>query len=145
MKFIGELNMANCVPKSPHTTLSMGVRRDQRAVCCVPRAARRPVALRRRPFHYANPRARHERAFAACRRCGRLPSAAWRRALRSGCDMLTAPLRSPLHFPRSPTADRSRDKSQGGNTALQDDMAIGYFTCYILASKNCEIISRHKG
>ncbi len=29
-------------------------------------------------------------------------------ALRSGCVPLNAPLRSPLHFPRAPTADRSR-------------------------------------
>jgi len=31
-------------------------------------------------------------------------------ALRSGCDSLNAALRSPLHFPRSPTADRSLAK-----------------------------------
>ena len=37
----------------------------------------------------------------------RLPSAARRRALRSGCDVLCASLRSPLHFPHA-TADRSR-------------------------------------
>jgi hypothetical protein len=37
-----------------------------------------------------------------------LPSAARRRALRSGFISLGASLRPPLHFPRLPTADRSR-------------------------------------
>ncbi len=36
---------------------SRQIRRDQRAVCFVPRTARRHFALRRRPFHFANPRA----------------------------------------------------------------------------------------
>ena len=47
------------------------------------------------------------RAEETTRRSGRLPSAAWRRALRPGCDPIGAPLRSPLHLPRSPTADGS--------------------------------------
>ena len=61
---------------------------------------------RPRPFHFANRalvtsgicNVPHERPASVC------GSAA---ALRSGCDSLCAPLRSPLHFPRSPTADRS--------------------------------------
>jgi hypothetical protein len=39
---------------------------------------------------------------------GELPSMARRRALRSGYDSLCAPLRPPLHLPRSPTTDRSQ-------------------------------------
>jgi len=41
---------------------------------------------------------------------------------RSGCDALNAPLRPPLHFPRSPTTDRSqtvRNRGQGDEFANQ--------------------------
>src|SRR6185437_15629312 len=56
--------------------------------------------------------ARSSRAYMAQgRRRGGLPSAARRRALRSGCDSLCASLRPPLHFPGSPTADRSNGDS----------------------------------
>ena len=48
------------------------------------------------------------------RKSGGLPSAARRRALRSGFVPLDAPLRSPLHFPRSPTADRSQSPNPLG-------------------------------
>ena len=68
-----------------------------------------PVALlpsRRRPFHSANPRARHERQWSG-RNSGGLPSAARRRALRSGCVSLCASLRLRSTVSRSPTADRS--------------------------------------
>jgi hypothetical protein len=82
--------------------------RDQRAVCFASRAARRPCPPSTTPVPLLKLRARHERASAKCRMSGGLPSAARRRALRSGCDSLNAPLHSPLHFPRSPTADRSQ-------------------------------------
>jgi hypothetical protein len=67
-----------------------------------------PVSPSTTPVPLRKPRARHERASAMCRRSGGLPSAARRRALRFGCVPLDASLRSPLHFPRSPTADRSQ-------------------------------------
>lgn len=47
--------------------LRFAFRRNQRAVCFVPQAARRPVPLRRRPLHSATPRARSERAFSMTR------------------------------------------------------------------------------
>jgi hypothetical protein len=53
--------------------------RDQRAVCCAPRAARRPVSLSTTPVPLRKPRARHERASAKCRISGGLPSAARQR------------------------------------------------------------------
>jgi hypothetical protein len=82
-------------------------RRDQRAVCFASRAARRPVPLSTMPAPLLKPRARHELAW--CRAAG---AAGFRLrlgggTLRSGCDSLDATLRPPLHFPRSPTADRS--------------------------------------
>ncbi len=40
------------------------VRRDERAVCCASRAARRPVPLSTTPAPLHKPRARHERAIA---------------------------------------------------------------------------------
>ena len=43
-------------------------RRDQRAVCCAPRAARRPVPLSTTPAPLRKPRARHELAW--CRAAG---------------------------------------------------------------------------
>jgi len=67
-----------------------------------------PVPLSTTPAPLLKPRPRHERASATSHKSGGLPSAARRRALRSGCDSLGASLRLPLHFPRSPTADRSR-------------------------------------
>ena len=74
--------------------------RDQRAVCYAPRATRRPSALRRRPFHFANPRARHERIFTKA-----ASAAGLRLRLGGGVALrLRFALRfSPLHFPRSPT------------------------------------------
>ena len=71
-----------------------------------------PVALppRPRPVHFAN-RALVTSFTSSSRISGGLPSVARRRALRSGCDSLGATLRPPLHFPRSPTADRSCRKS----------------------------------
>ena len=63
------------------------------------------------PLDDARSASQTARSSRACmvqgRRSGGLPSAARRRALRSGCDSLGAPLCSPLHLPRSPTADRS--------------------------------------
>ena len=44
---------------------SIMMRRDQRAVCFAPRAARRPVPLSTTPVPLRKPRARHERAFGA--------------------------------------------------------------------------------
>lgn len=66
-----------------------------------------PSPSRRRPLHFTN-RALVTSWHSAGRRRGRLPSAARRRALRSGCDALGASRRPPLHFPRSPNADRSQ-------------------------------------
>lgn len=82
-------------------------RRDQRAVCCASRSSRRPLALRRRPFHFANPRARHERAFAGRHTRGGFRLRLGGGALRSGYVALGTTLRPALHFPRSPTTDRS--------------------------------------
>jgi len=50
------------------------------------------------------PRARHERAFVGCRKCGGLPSAARRRdvSLRLQCAILSTPPSAPL----SPLTDR---------------------------------------
>ena len=81
-----------------------------------------PVPLSTTPVPLRKARARHERASAMGRKSGGLPSAARRRALRSGCDSLNASLRPPLHFPRSPTADRSqiiRIRGQGAEFANQ--------------------------
>ena len=80
-------------------------RRDQRADCFVSRAAGRSYASRPRPFHFAKPRARHERqlCWPQQRRASVCGSAA---ALRSGFVPAVSP--SALHFFRSPTADRSR-------------------------------------
>ena len=87
------------------------IRRDQRAVCFAARAVRRPCP----PFDDARSASQIARSSRACmvqdRRSGGLPSAARRRALRSGYDSLNASLRSPLHFFRSPTTDRSQTKS----------------------------------
>ena len=66
-----------------------------------------PSPSRRRPLHFTN-RALVTSWHSAGRRRGRLPSAARRRALRSGCDALGASRRPPLHFPRAPNADRSQ-------------------------------------
>ncbi len=88
---------------SPHHFL---IRRDQRAVYFAPRAARRPVALRRRPFHYANPRARHERQLHwPQQRRASVCGAAAGVALRLRFTTRFSP--PPLHFSRSPSADRS--------------------------------------
>src|SRR5207253_5288989 len=78
-------------------------RRDHRADCYAPRAAGRPFSLSTTPVPLRKPRARHELQSRVSRKSGgfRLRLAA---ALRSGCDLLSAPLRPPLHFPRSPTA-----------------------------------------
>ena len=64
-----------------------------------------PNPSRRRPFHSAKPRARHERqeCWPQQRQASVCGSAA---ALRSGCVPAVSP--SVLHFSRSPTADRSR-------------------------------------
>ena len=84
------------------------IRRDQRAVCLAARAVRRPCP----PLDDARSASQTARSSRACmvqdRRSGGLPSAARRRALRSGFVPLNAPLRLPLHLPRSPTADRSQ-------------------------------------
>jgi hypothetical protein len=70
------------------------------------------VGLATTPVPLLKPRARHDLAWAGGRRSGGLPSAARRRALRSGCDTLGANLRPPLHFSRSPTTDRSPSLNQ---------------------------------
>ena len=70
-----------------------------------------PFSLSTTPVPLHKPRARHERQSRVGpqrRRASVCGSAA---ALRSGCDLLCAPLRPPLHFPRSPTADRSVSSS----------------------------------
>jgi hypothetical protein len=54
------------------------IRRDQRTVSFASRAARRPVALRRRPFHFAN-RALVTSGIGNGRKSGGLPSADRRR------------------------------------------------------------------
>ena len=68
------------------------------------------------PLDDARSASQTARSSRACmvqgRKSGGLPSAARRRALRSGCVSLDAPLRPPLHLPRSPTTDRSLVKSQ---------------------------------
>jgi hypothetical protein len=74
---------------------------------CAARVAGRPVPLSTAPVPLRKPCARHRRASAICRKGDELPSSARRRALRSGCDPLCAPLRSPLYCHRSPPADRS--------------------------------------
>ncbi len=74
-------------------------RRDQRAVCCAPRTARCPVPLSTTPVPLRKPRARHERHSFATSQKRRLPSVARRRALRSVCVSLCAPLRLRSTFP----------------------------------------------
>jgi len=78
-------------------------RRDQRAVCCAARAARRSVCL----LDDARSTSQTARSSRACmvqgRKSGGLPSAARRRALRSGFVPLNAPLRLRS---TSPLADR---------------------------------------
>jgi hypothetical protein len=68
-------------------------RRDQRAVCCGPRAVRRPCP----PLDAAHSASQIARSSRACmvqdRSSGGLPSVARRRALRSGFVPLGAPLR----------------------------------------------------
>ena len=65
-----------------------------------------------------------------------LPSAARQRALRSGFVLLGASLRSPLHFPRLPTTDRSPTsllrlaaqsvpRTQGLDKLLSDKFKVG--------------------
>ena len=76
-----------------HYALQFDFRRDQRPVllrftgCWFV-----PVPLSTAPIPLRKPRARHERASAMCRKSGGLPSAARRRALRSGCVLLCAPV-----------------------------------------------------
>jgi len=69
------------------------IRRDQRAVCFAARAVRRPCP----PLDDARSASQTARSSRACmvqdRRSGRLPSAARRRALRSGFVPLDVPLR----------------------------------------------------
>jgi hypothetical protein len=74
------------------------IRRDQRTVSFAPRAARRPVALRRTPLPLHKPRARHERhlEWPQKRQASVCGSAA---ALRSGCVSLDTPLRLRSTFP----------------------------------------------
>lgn len=103
----GERVFAQAFSPGGTRLFSLTIRRDQRAVCCAPRAAGRPRPLSTTPVPLHKPRARHERASAMCRISGGLPSAVRRRALRSGFVSLDASLRPPLHLPRSPTADRS--------------------------------------
>ena len=83
------------------------VRRDQRACCFTSRAAGRPCPPLDRARSATQNAPSSRAVFAKCRMSGGLPSAARRRALRSGFVPLNASLRSPLHFPRSPTTDRS--------------------------------------
>ena len=66
-----------------------------------------PFPLSTAPVPLRKPCARHEQASAMCRKSGGLPSAARRRPLRFGFIPLCAPFQPALHFPRSPTADRS--------------------------------------
>ena len=85
------------------------IARDQRAVLLRSTGCRSPLPPSRpRPFHCAN------RALVTSGHSLDAATAAGFRlrlgggTLRSGCVSLGALLRPPLHFPRSPTADRSR-------------------------------------
>ena len=95
-----------CVPE---TAQVVHYARDQRAVCCATRAAGRPSPPSRpRPFRSAN------RALVTSEHWQNAARAAGFRlrlgggTLRFGYDSLGASLRPPLHFSRSPTADRSQ-------------------------------------
>ncbi len=84
------------------------IRRDQRAVCFAPLADRRPCP----PLDDARSASQTARSSRACmvqgRRSGGLPSAARRRALRSGCDSLNSPVRLRSTFPaRRPQTEAS--------------------------------------
>lgn len=81
-----------------------------------------PSPSRRRPFRFSN-RALVTSFHIAVPQTRRLPSVARRRALRSGYDSLNTSLRSPLHFPRSPTTDRSQNLGRRGkvrNSPISD-------------------------
>src|SRR5947207_6898337 len=73
-----------------------------------------PVPLPTTPVPLRKSRARHERESCVGRKSGGLPSAAGRRPLRSGCDALYAPLRSPRHFPaRRPQTEAAKIRASG--------------------------------
>jgi hypothetical protein len=89
--------------------------RDQRAVYFAPRAARRPVALL--PFDDARSPTQI-RALVTSGNCigrssGGLPSAARRRALRSGCVSLCASLRLRSTFPARRPQTEARSEPIG--------------------------------
>ncbi len=87
-----------------------------------------PVLLSTTPVALHKPRARHEQASAECLKNGGLPSAARRRALRSVSISASASFRPPLHFPRSPTTDRSRSVSNFETT--NSPIAIDASRCF---------------
>jgi type IV secretory pathway TraG/TraD family ATPase VirD4 len=60
-----------------------------------------------KPHKLRKPRARHELAWRRAAGAAGFRLRPGGGTLRSGCDWLCAALRSPLHFPRSPTTDRS--------------------------------------
>ena len=102
--------MISWITQSQRTDKQFGtttrIRRDQRAVCCAPRAARRPVSLSPTPVPLRKT-ARSSRAamvFAAT-------AVGFRLRLGAGVVLRLRSARrsSPplLHLPRSPTADRS--------------------------------------
>ena len=117
-------------------------RRDQRALCFAPRSSGCPCP----PLNHARSTAQsapssraamewpHQRLASVC------GSAA---ALRSGFVSLNASLRSPLHFPRSPTADRSLVNSEEfylHRDAFETfESAIFYFDVILVLSfaRNC--------
>ena len=87
----------------------IALRRDQRAFRSAFTGCRSALSPSRpRPFRYAASALVTSGNLALAAANGGLPSAARQRALRSGYVPLDAPLRPTLHFPRSPTADRSR-------------------------------------
>ena len=87
------------------------------------RLAGRPFALRPRLFRSAKNRARHELHLRIAATAAGFRLRLGGGTLRSGCVPLDASLRSPLHFPRSPTTDRSLKSAYAGealNSPISD-------------------------
>lgn len=111
-----------CSKTSPH----FRDRRDQRAVLLRFTGCGSALSpLSTTPAALLKTRARHELAW-----CSTATAAGFRLrlgggTLRSGCDLLCAPLCPPLHFPRSPTADRS----------LESKLNVGFRISLLLSQK----------
>jgi hypothetical protein len=94
------------------------------------RLAGRPFALRPRLFRYAKNALVTSEHLQIAAIAGGFRLRLGGGTLRSGCVPLDASLRPPLHFPRSPTTDRSRKKPHTRASCRISQSVIGQFQIF---------------